>query len=159
MIYNSHVFTSILSISNMPPPVVRPITSSHTAQSGTFYNFTLCSLSCFPFIFNLPVFTFCSKTITREEPHNCLYQFPPELRFCTYTSHRLTLISHHFASHCTATIPLSLLATTHLETPRFLQLKDLICDQGDIALIIKTDSMSPNTLKILSFSCILPLPS
>ena len=58
MIYDSHVFTSILSISNVPPPVVQPIMSSHTVRSGTFYNFTLCSLSCFPFIFNLPVFTF-----------------------------------------------------------------------------------------------------
>ena len=29
MTYNSHVFTSILSVSNMPPPVVQPITSSH----------------------------------------------------------------------------------------------------------------------------------
>ena len=36
--------------------------------------------------------------------------------------------------------------------PRFLQLKDLISDQGDIALVIETDSMSPDTHKILSFS-------
>ena len=54
--------------------------------------------------------------IIREEPHNCLYQFPPELRFSTYASHHLALILHYFASHRTATIPPSLLATTHLET-------------------------------------------
>ena len=70
MTCNSHVFTSILSISNMPPPAVWPITSSCTTQSGTFYNFTLCSLSCFPFVFNLPVFTF------HEEHH---YQSPNQL--------------------------------------------------------------------------------
>ena len=100
MIYDSHVFTSILSISNMPPPTVQPITSSHTVQSGTFYNFALCSLSCFSFVFDLPVFTFCST----EEPHNCLYQFPPELRFSTY------------ASHCTASQLHCLYPTAHLET-------------------------------------------
>ena len=59
---------------------------------------------------------FAQKIIIREEPHTCLYQFPSELRFSTYTLHRLTLISHYFASHHTAMIPLSLLATTHLET-------------------------------------------
>ena len=42
---------------------------------------------------------------------------------------------------------------------RFLRLKDLISDQGDIALIIKTDSTAPNTPKILSFSCLPPSPS
>ena len=58
MTYDSHVFTSILSVSNVPPPAVWPITSSRTPRSGTLYNFALCSLSCFPFIFNLPVFAF-----------------------------------------------------------------------------------------------------
>ena len=57
-----------------------------------------------------------TQNIIREEPHNCLYQFPPELRFSTYASHRLALISHYFASHHTVTIPPSLLATLHLET-------------------------------------------
>ena len=50
-----------------------------------------------------------------EEPHNCLYQFPPELRFSTYALHHLALISHHFTSRHTAMIPPSLLVTTHLE--------------------------------------------
>ena len=36
MTYDSHVFTSILSVSNVPPPVVRPITRSRTTWSGTF---------------------------------------------------------------------------------------------------------------------------
>ena len=115
MIYDSHVFTSILSISNVPPPVVGPIMSSRTARSGTFYNFALCSLSCFPFVFNLPVFTSCSEHHQRRAT-----QLPipvsPELRFSTYTSHHLPLILHYFALHCTAMIPPSLLATTHLET-------------------------------------------
>ena len=57
-----------------------------------------------------------AQIIIREEPHNCLYQFPPELRFSTYVLHRLALISHYFASHRTAMIPPSLLTTTHLET-------------------------------------------
>ena len=43
--------------------------------------------------------------------------------------------------------------------PRFLQLKDLISDQGDIALIIENDSMSPDTHKILSFSHLPHFPS
>ena len=39
MIYDSHVFTSILSISNMCPPMVQPIMSPRTVWSGTFYSF------------------------------------------------------------------------------------------------------------------------
>ena len=62
MTYDSHVFTSILSISNVPPPAVWPITRSRTARSGTFYSFAICSHSCLPFIFNLPVFTFRQRT-------------------------------------------------------------------------------------------------
>ena len=41
IIYDSHGFTSILSISNMRPPVVQPIMSPHTVWSGTFYDFAL----------------------------------------------------------------------------------------------------------------------
>ena len=70
MIYDSHVFTSILSISNVPPLAVWPITSSHTARSGTFYNFALCSLSCFPFVFKLPVFTFHKEDHQKSFPQN-----------------------------------------------------------------------------------------
>ena len=62
MTYNSHVFTSILSVSNVPPPAVQPIMRSHTAQSGTFYSLAICSHSCLPFVFNLPVFTFLQGT-------------------------------------------------------------------------------------------------
>ena len=62
MTYNSHVFTSILSVSNVPPPAVRPIMSSRTAQSGTFISFAICSHSCLPFVFNLAVFTFHKRT-------------------------------------------------------------------------------------------------
>ena len=41
MIYDSHVFTSILSISNMCPPMVQPIMIPCTMWSGTFYSFAL----------------------------------------------------------------------------------------------------------------------
>ena len=41
----------------------------------------------------------------------------------------------------------------------FLRLEDLISDQGDITLVIETDSTSPDTHKILSFSCLPPSPS
>ena len=78
MTYNSHVFTSILSISNMPPPVVWPIMSSRTMQSGTVYNFTLCSLSCFPFVFNLPVFTFRKRRRSSEKSHTIAYTSFPQ---------------------------------------------------------------------------------
>ena len=62
MTYDSHVFTSILSVSNVPPPAVRPITRSRTARSSTFYSFAICSHSCLPFVFNLAVFTFRQGT-------------------------------------------------------------------------------------------------
>ena len=62
MTYDSHVFTSILSVSNVPPSAVRPITRSRTTWSGTFYSFAICSHCCLPFVFNLPVFTFHQRT-------------------------------------------------------------------------------------------------
>ena len=46
-----------------------------------------------------------------------------------------------------------------LPEPGFLRLKDSISDQGDIALVIETDSTSPDTHKILSFSRLPPSPS
>ena len=64
MTYDSHVFTSILSVSNVPPPAVRPIMRSRTARSGIFYSFAICSHSCLPFVFNLPVFTFRQRTLS-----------------------------------------------------------------------------------------------
>ena len=62
------------------------------------------------------------QNIITKAPTNCLYQSPSELRFSTYASHHLTLISHYFTLHCTATIPLSLLATMHLETIPYPQI-------------------------------------
>ena len=50
-----------------------------------------------------------------EEPHNCLYQFPTELRFSTYASHRLAPILHHFTLHRTASQSHCLYPTAHLE--------------------------------------------
>ena len=123
-----------LSVSNMPPPVVRPITRSRTAWSGTFYSFTICSHSCLPFVFNLPVFTFQNKIIT-EALTNCLYESPPELRFRTYASCLFRTISHYFASHRTAMIPPSLLATIHLETIPYPQITP---PQSPIGFILRS---------------------
>ena len=76
-----------------------------------------------------------TQNIIREEPHNCLYQLPPELRFSTYALHCLALISHYFASHCTATIPPSLLATIHLETIPYTQIAP---PQSPIGFILRS---------------------
>ena len=46
-----------------------------------------------------------------------------------------------------------------LPEPGFLRLEDLISDQGDITLIIETDTTSPDTPKMLSFSRLPPSPS
>ena len=62
------------------------------------------------------------QSIITEAPTNCLYESPPELRFSTYVLHHLALISHYFASHRTAMIPPSLLATIHLETIPYPQI-------------------------------------
>ena len=77
MTYDSHVFTSILSVSNMPPPAVQPIMSSRTMWSGTFPNFALCSLSFFPFIFNLPVF-YLSKGTSSPKTQPIAYMSLPQ---------------------------------------------------------------------------------
>ena len=130
-----YIFTSILSVSNMPPPVVQPITSSRTARSGTFYSFAICLHSCLPFVFNLPVFTFRQGKIITEALTNCLYESPPELRFRTYASHLFHAISHYFTSHHTATIPPSLLATIHLETIPYPQIAP---PQSPIGFILRS---------------------
>ena len=135
MIYDSHVFTSILSVSNVPPPAVRPIMRSRTARSGTFYSFAICLHSCLPFIFNLPVFTFRQGKIITEALTNCLYESPPELRFRTYASHSFCTILHYFALHRTAMIPLSLLATIHLETIPYPQIAP---PQSPIGFILRS---------------------
>ena len=101
MTYNSHVFTSILSVSNVPPPAVRPITRSRTARSGTFYSFAICSHSCLPFIFNLPVFTFREKH-HRRSPNQLPIWVSPRIEILHLC---FVLISHYFvlfriASHC-----------------------------------------------------------
>ena len=100
MTYDSHVFTSILSVSIMPPPVVWPIMSSRTMWSGTFYNFALCSLSCLPFIFNLPVF-YLSKGTSSPKTQPIAYMSLPQnwdlaLMPCTVL-HLFHTISHRIA--------------------------------------------------------------
>ena len=101
MTYDSHVFTSILSVSNVPPPAVQPIMRSRTTRSGTFYSFAICSHSCLPFVFNLAVFTF-RKEHYRRSPNKLPIWVSPRIEI----SHlHFTLISHYFAlfrfaSHC-----------------------------------------------------------
>ena len=77
---------------------------------------------------------FAEKIITKALT-NCLYESPPELRFSTYASHCLTLVSHYFASHCTAMVPLSLLATIHLETIPYPQITP---PQSPIGFILRS---------------------
>ena len=85
----------------------------HTVQSGTYYNFTLDEPYARFLVFHsyltclyLPF----TQNIIREEPHNHLYKFPPELRFSTY------LAPFRIASHCLA-ITLSLPYTTPGDNP------------------------------------------
>ena len=75
------------------------------------------------------------KNIITKAPTKCLYESPPELRFSTYTSHRLMLILHYFASHRTAMIPPSLLATIHLETIPYPQITP---PQSPIGFILRS---------------------
>ena len=138
MTYNSHIFTSILSVSNVPPPVVQPIMSSCTTQSGTFYSFAICLCSCLPFIFNLPVFTFHWRT-SLPKPQPIAYMSLPQnwdfaLMLCTILCLFHT-ISHYFPSHCTAMIPPSLLATIHLETISYPQIAP---PQSPIGFILRS---------------------
>ena len=126
--------TSILSISNVPllwsdqsqalAPCSQALSITSPYAHILVYHSYLTSLY-------LP---FQGKIITKA-PTNCLYESPPELRFSTYASHHLTLISHYFASHCTATIPLSLLATIHLETIPYPQIAP---PQSPIGFILRS---------------------
>ena len=76
-----------------------------------------------------------TQNIITKTPTNCLYESPPELRFSTYALHRLAFISHFFASHHTAMIPLSLLATIHLETIPYPQIAP---PQSPIGFILRS---------------------
>ena len=112
MTYDSHVFTSILSVSNMPPPAVRPIMSSRTVQSGTFYNFTLCSLSCFPFIFNLPVFTFHYRTSSLKPQPIAYMSLPQNWDFAL-------MLHTYFALFCTISLRIALPRPHRLYLPQY----------------------------------------
>ena len=76
-----------------------------------------------------------TQNIITKALTNCLYESPPELRFSTYALHHLALISHYFASHHTATIPPSLLATMHLETIPYPQIAP---PQSPIGFILRS---------------------
>ena len=112
MTYNSHVFTSILSISNVPPPAVRPITRSRTARSGTFYSFTICSHSCLPFVFNFPVFTFQKGTSLLKPQPIAYMSLPQNWDFA------LTLCAH-FALFRTISLRIALPRSHHLYLPQY----------------------------------------
>ena len=76
-----------------------------------------------------------AQNIITEAPTNCLYESPPELRFSTYTLHRLALILHYFPLHHTAMISPSLLATIHLETIPYPQIAP---PQSPIGFILRS---------------------
>ena len=76
-----------------------------------------------------------TKNIIAEALTNCLYESPPELRFCTYASHLFCTILHYFASHRSATIPPSLLTTIHLETIPYPQIAP---PQSPIGFILRS---------------------
>ena len=78
------------------------------------------------------------QNIITEAPTSCLYESPPELRFSTYALHRLALILHYFALHCTATIPPSLLPTIHLETIPYPQIAP---PQSPIGFILRSPAL------------------
>ena len=78
---------------------------------------------------------FAKKNIITEAPTNCLYESPQKLRFCTYASHLFCTILHYFASHRTAMIPPSLLATIHLETIPYPQIAP---PQSPIGFILRS---------------------
>ena len=96
LIWSTHVlwftcFISILSIPNVCPPVVWPITNPHTTWSGTFYSFTSDELYA-PFLVD---HSYLTCLYLPFKPHNHPYKFPPEFKLSTCAL-------HHFASHHTA---------------------------------------------------------
>ena len=122
MIHDSHVFTSILSISNMHPPAVQPITSPHTAWSGTFYSFASDEPYAHFLVYHSYLTCLYLPFTQRRAPANYLYKFPPEFRFSTYTSHHTTFTSHHFASHHIASHLHHPYHLPHLETIPYPQI-------------------------------------
>ena len=81
---------------------------------------------------------FTKRKIIVKAPTNCLYESPPKLRFRTYASRSFHTISHYFASHRTATIPPSLLATIHLETIPYPQITP---PQSPIGFILRSPAL------------------
>ena len=108
-------FISILSIPNVHPPMVQPITSPHTTQPGTFYSFTsdepyVCFLVCHSYL------TCLYLPFAPEKNHTIYpYEFPPDFKLSTCASHSITFASHHFALHHTAFKSHCLYLPPHLE--------------------------------------------
>ena len=90
-------FTSILSNPNMCPPAVWPITSPRTMWTGTYYSFT----SDEPYALFLVDHSYLTCLYLPFNTENHPYEFPPELKLSTYTSHGTASTSHHFSQlHC-----------------------------------------------------------
>ena len=94
---------SILSIPNVCPPMVQPIMDPCTMWSGTYHSFALDE----PYAHFLVYHLYLTCLYLPFTTYNCLYEFPPEFRLSTCTS-------HHITSHC-LTVPPSLPVTPCLE--------------------------------------------
>ena len=68
-------FISILSIPNMHPPMVRPIMSPHTVQSGTFYSFT----SDEPYVLTIHIQLACIYLSLKESPNQLPISVSPRI--------------------------------------------------------------------------------
>ena len=107
MIYGSHVFTSILSISNMHFPAVQPIMSPPTTWSGTYYIFALYEPYAL-FLVDHLYLTCMYLPFAKGEPQPIAYTSFPQnselaLTPCT-TLHLSHTISHHITLSCNPTV-------------------------------------------------------
>ena len=87
-----HMFLLLFLVS-LTCPVVQPIMSPHTAWSGTYYSFTLDEPYALFLVDHSYLTCMFLPFAHRRAPTNCLYEFPPELRFSTY-AHLSCIISH-----------------------------------------------------------------
>ena len=115
MFYNSHVFTSILSIPNVCPPVIWPIMSPHTMWSGTFYSFALDEPYAL-FLVDHSYLTCMYLPFTPGEPQPVAYtSFPQNSNLALMPC--IAPHSPHTISHCIA-LPCNPTVFTLHHTPR-----------------------------------------
>ena len=114
-------FTSILSIPNVHPPAVWPITSPRTMQSGTFYSFASDEAYAHFLVYH-SYLTCLYFTFHSDHHHRSANQLPIwvspriEILHLRLTSPHTYLAPFHTASHCLI-IPLSLPFTTPGDNP------------------------------------------